>query len=613
MPLHLVGENIDKTSGFRQAEAGKLVQLMRGIYVDADDDIDQTVRNHAVRIAKYLYPNAYLSGASAVLLGPMRDGRLFLTGRRVQRQRIRTLEIIQNKAPDHPSVAQAVVGDDMGELRIDVSSLRQRFLEAFRVRSEHAASFDETMKEGIAARLIEEYGSPDAAADAVFKLARDNDWLAEGRAADRFLKQKPFAAVAVPNQAAFDLIVAWHGVLIGNLAHDGFEWRWQAANPDGPSLMRQTTPGRLPPFIESLLPEGWLNRVLNSPDERVELRTGKRYMSNITIVERVGELAALPADILLTRLDSFTTDHMFTGIYAGPSRGDIQDTFEQKLARLFATGATPRLSGVQIKAPMFLDAGGTLTPSTDKPFTHILKPAGTSGFEALPAIEWQSMQLGRAAGFTVPAIALVNMPDGMPAALVVERFDIRTSLDDMRYLALEDMTSVLGVRAEDKYTGTMERIAGALRPLSTDADADLLLLLTRAMFAWLIADGDMHLKNMALLKIAEPGRGDFSSVRMAPLYDAVTTRVFPNLQHDRMALKITGKDERLKRADFKRFAATAGIPAAAADTAMDALVAAVARGLEQLALPTALTDGSVGAERAALMREIVGERLDTFE
>jgi len=613
VPLYLVGENIDKTRSHRQAEAGKLVQLMRGIYVDADDDIDQMVRAHAVRIAKYLYPNAYLSAASAVLLGPMRDGRLFLTGRRVQRQRIRALEIIQNKAPDHPSVAQAAVGDDMGEFRVDVSSLRQRFLEAFRMRSEHAASFDEDMKEAIAARLIEEYGSPESAADAVFKLARDNDWLNEGSAAERFLKRKPTATVAVTNQATLDLIVAWHGAAIGNLVHDGFEWRWKPSDPDGPPLVRQTTPGKLPPFIESLLPEGWLNRVLNSPDERAELRTGKRYMSNITIVERASELTTLPADILLTRLAGFTTNHLFTGTYVGPGRGDIHDTFEQNLAKIFATGATPRLSGVQIKAPMFLDATGTLTPSSNKPFTHILKPAGTSGFEALPAIEWQSMELGRAAGFIVPAIALVAMPDGMPHALAVERFDIRTSLDEMRRMALEDMASVLGVRAEDKYTGTMERIAAALRPLSTDADTDLLLVLRRALFAWLIADGDMHLKNMAVLKIAEPGRGDFSSVRMAPLYDAVTTRVFPNLQNDHMALKISGKDERLKRADFRRFAATASIPAAAADTAMDELAAALARGVDELALPDPLTDGSVGAERAAQMREIVRERLAAFD
>ncbi|MGV2102302.1 hypothetical protein [Rhizobium sp. 21-4511-3d] len=52
--------------------------------------------------------------------------------------------------------------------------------------------------------------------------------------------------------------------------------------------------------------------------------------------------------------------------------------------------------------------------------------------------------------------------------------------------------------------------------------------------------------------------------------------VFPNLQND---LKISGKDERLKRADFRRFAATAGIPVAAADTAMDELAATLARGV----------------------------------
>jgi serine/threonine-protein kinase HipA len=38
------------------------------------------------------------------------------------------------------------------------------------------------------------------------------------------------------------------------------------------------------------------------------------------------------------------------------------------------------------------------------------------------------------------------MPDGMPAALAIERFDIRMSLGDMRRLALEDMASVLDVR-----------------------------------------------------------------------------------------------------------------------------------------------------------------------
>jgi serine/threonine-protein kinase HipA len=154
MSLYLVGENIDKKRGHYRAETGKLVQLVRGIYVDLDDDVDTMVLRHAIRIAKYLYPRAYLSAASSALLAPTRDGRLFLSARRVQRTRIRALEIIQNQAPPHPSLGSAVIDDGMGEFRVDVSSIRQRFLEAFRVRSEHASSIDDAMRAAVATRLI---------------------------------------------------------------------------------------------------------------------------------------------------------------------------------------------------------------------------------------------------------------------------------------------------------------------------------------------------------------------------------------------------------------------------------------------------------------------------
>jgi serine/threonine-protein kinase HipA len=203
MVLHLVGETLDKTRSHYMAETGKLVQLMRGIY--ADDDIDATVLKHAVRIAKYLHPQAYLSAASAALLGPTRDGRLFLSARRKQRTRIRTLEIIQNEAPKQPSVGDAVVADGLGEFHVRVSSIRQRFLEAFRLRSEHAASIDEEMRATIAARLIEEYGGAQAAADALWTLARENEWYREGELAERYLQHRP-SATPVRNEAALDLI-----------------------------------------------------------------------------------------------------------------------------------------------------------------------------------------------------------------------------------------------------------------------------------------------------------------------------------------------------------------------------------------------------------------------
>jgi len=205
------------------------------------------------------------------------------------------------------------------------------------------------------------------------------------------------------------------------------------------------------------------------------------------------------------------------------------------------------------------------------------------------------------------------MPDGMPPALIVERFDIRESLDDRRLLALEDFCSVLDLSTEAKYSGTMERVARAVRPLSTSPEEDLLVILRRALFAWLIADGDMHLKNMALLKIAEPGDKKFGSVRMAPLYDAVTTRVFPRLEKDHLALKLNGKDDKLDRADFRAFASTAGLKAADADAAIDGMLERLAEAVGRISLPDGIEHSSEASHKVA--KRVLGicrRRIDAF-
>lgn len=612
MAIHLVGETIDAKRAHLRAQSGELIQLVRGVYVDHAGNAETAILGHAVRIAHYLYPNAYMSSASAVLFAPTPDGRLFISGRRNQRTRLRTLEIVQNKAPPHPSTAVAVVGDDLGELRIDVSSPRQRFLEAFRLRSEHASAVTADMRTQMAARLVEEHGSPKAAADAVWALARENAWYREGEGAERFLLAQPGKAKAPVNKAALDLLVAWHGEPLGRLAHDGFEWRWKPQKRTGPALVRETTPGKLSAFIESLLPEGWLAQVLHERDEREALRRGRRYMSNIVIVQSPGELAALPADVLATPLAAFTDAGRFIGRYAGPARGEIDETFEQKLAQIFARAETPRLSGVQIKAPMSLVADGNLVPAIDQPFTHILKPAGTAGFETLPVVEWLCLEFGRAARFEVPAAALIEMPDGMSPALVVERFDIRRGPQDQRRLALEDFCSILDLPASAKYDGTIERMARGLRPLSTDPAADLEIMFRRAVFAWLIADGDMHLKNLAMLKTAAPGVKAFTTVRFAPLYDAVTTRVFPGLGGDRMALKLNGKDDRLSPQDFLALARAIGLTAGDAEAAMAELAARLAERTVTLRLPDFAGQSEAAKAAQDKVIAIVGERSAAF-
>jgi serine/threonine-protein kinase HipA len=611
MALYLVGENIDKSRSHYQAETGKLIQLMRGIYVDASDDIEAVVLQYAVRIAKYLYPRTYLSAASAMLLGPTINGKLFISGPRSQRTRLRSLEIIQNKAPDSPSIADAVVNDGISEFNVQVSSIRQRFLEAFRRQSEHSASVDHAMRILMAKRVIEEYGTIEKAADALWSIARQNGWHWEAEQAEQFLKQG-IEAKTIKNSTMLSLIVAWHGNPIGTLSHDGFEWRWIPLEGNHFPLIRQTIPGRLPPFISALLPEGWLERVLKDEDERTLLRTGKRYMSNIIIVDNVDEIPKLPVDILETPLQKYSTDGVFAGEYKGPNRGKIEESFERNLAKIYKRSDTPRLSGVQIKAPMYLDRNGVLSPSTGEPFTHILKPAGTGGFEYLPIIEWQSMELGRSIGMNVPEIALIRMPDNMHPALIVERFDIRQSLDDKRQIALEDFCSLLDLPAANKYDGTIEQAGRALRAISTEPNKDVLTLLNRVLFAWLIADGDMHLKNMAILKIALPGKNTFQSVRMSPLYDAVSTVVFPELKNDLLALKMNGKANRIKRKDFMILAATMGLKASDVDHLIDQTVATLRIAVDQAELPKGIEYTSAAKAIAVEMLETCKKRLAEF-
>jgi serine/threonine-protein kinase HipA len=610
MPLHLVGQTIDRFRAFAAAQSGDFVSLYRGIYVDATDDIERVVPAHGVRIAAFLYPQAYLSSASAVRLAPLADGRLFLSGRRNARTRIRNLEIIQNQAPDHPSTTPVIVGDDLGEIALTASSPRQRFLEAFRRQSEHAAAIDPEMRREMADRLLAEYRTPQAAADALWDLARPMRWTREAEAAEHYLQAGLNAAPTQANRARIAFTVAWHGEAVGQLAYDGAEWRWFAAPGGGPPLIRETRPGSLPPFIEALLPEGWLAQVLAARDDRDLLRSGSRYMSNITIVDDLAELTILPADIVEGRLGLFQENGRFTGDYQGPGKRSLEDSFQQRLAAVYASPETPRLSGIQIKAPMCLRRDGVVIVAQDAPFTHILKPAGTQGYEDLPIIEWINLQLARGAGFQTAEAALIDMPGGIPPALLVERFDIRRSDNDPRRLAMEDFCSVLDQPPARKYDGTIERMARGMRPLSTDPAADLETLFLRALFAWLIADGDMHLKNLALLKIAEPASDRFGSVRLAPVYDAVTTIIVPGLEHDRMALKLNGKDSRLTPEDFATLARTIELPLMRTPTLMATCARRLVDSTAALRLPPPFQKR--GDRVLDQIRRIVAERADPF-
>ncbi|WP_162242042.1 HipA domain-containing protein [Methylobacterium sp. Leaf125] len=475
------------------------------------------------------------------------------------------------------------VTDSMGQIVIDISSVRQRILEAFQPRSEIASAMTDEMREDLVARLIHEYGDGPQAVEAVWALARETDMYREAKQAEQaLLREKPLQAAAA--EQGIDLFVAWHKVPIGRLHHNGYEWRWTSEKVELPSPVRDTVPGKLPPFISALLPEGWLEQVLNERDERGLLLSGKRYMSNISIVNDLSKLGSIPEDVKAGKLIDFTKGGVFTGTYKGPKKDSIDEGFERGIANMYANSDTPRLSGVQIKAPMYLHSDGSLLSATGRPFTHIMKPSGAAGFEALPLVEWLTLTLASRVGFVVPDIALIQMPEKLPPALIVERFDIREDIDDKNFYCLEDFCSLSGVSSEAKYHSTIERVARDLSPVSSDPQ-DTATLLKRAFFAWLVADGDMHLKNLALLKTAEASHDSFTSVHFAPTYDAVCTRVFPTLVNDRMALKLNGKDDRLKMTDFMTAARTMTLQAGESESALRKLAEDLKSELDRVVIP----------------------------
>ena len=103
----------------------------------------------------------------------------------------------------------------------------------------------------------------------------------------------------------------------------------------------------------------------------------------------------------------------------------------------------------------------------------------------------------------------------------------------------------------------------------------------RALFALTIVDGDLHLKNLAVLRIAQPRSDRFSSVRLASAYDKLKTRIFPGMEHDAMALTLNGKRNRLSRRSGSA-PASMGLTRAAASDAVDKPRVALRRHLAEV-------------------------------
>lgn len=279
------------------------------------------------------------------------------------------------------------------------------------------------------------------------------------------------------------------------------------------------TPAESRPFFEALLPEGEARERIAG---QLKLAAGDSY----------GLLAALGGDCA-GALQIFDAER-------SPASPNVEwldarglDAFIEELPRhplgIAAGDERLRLSlaGVQHKAVLVCDREGRFgKPLDGMPSSHILKPElPNSEYPGLARNELFCMRLAARCGLEVAHVELIAAA-GRPC-LVVERFD-RSAEDPPSRLHQEDLCQALGLTPDFKYQKVGWRLPsyaalGQLLDENSPAPGlDRLATARAALFNFLIGNADAHAKNFSLLHL---DRG----VRLAPLYDLVSTAAYPDL------------------------------------------------------------------------------------
>jgi serine/threonine-protein kinase HipA len=308
------------------------------------------------------------------------------------------------------------------------------------------------------------------------------------------------------------------------------------------------SPSESRPFFEGLLPEGHVRAT-------IARKLGVSEANGFALLEALGAECAGAVAIVPTGWQ--------------PAKSAIEWLDADELAR--AVEHLPRnplgiggdeevrlsLGGVQDKLVLTRDASGRLgLPVRGAPSTHILKPS-PEPYEDLAVNEAFSMRVAAHAGLPAARSALIEV--GGEPCLLVERFD-RTIDDGGRIVRIhqEDACQALGRMPSQKYEAEggpslaelfrLVRAAGG-----ANAARDINTLLDAAVLNFVLGNSDAHGKNFAFLH--EPG-----GVRLAPLYDVVSTQVYPGLT-TRVAMSIGGEDQpdRVGMPEWATLASEAGL------------------------------------------------------
>jgi serine/threonine-protein kinase HipA len=286
----------------------------------------------------------------------------------------------------------------------------------------------------------------------------------------------------------------------------------------------------LHPVFQMSLPEGDLLARLRSRLAKTGAG-GPVHLLAIIGSEMIGRLSVFPEG---TRPDAPIDAQSFAALMtAADTRPLFTDLVEQHLAR-GVSGVMPKAISVSREKEgerlTAFDGGG-------------IYKMGNDDFPDLARNEWHCLSAARKCGLDVPEFELSR--DGR--VLRIARFD-RSAEGP---LGFEDACVLLGLGTAQKYDSTCERLVGAVATFSPAlARPDVRReMFRRLLISHMLRNGDAHLKNFGVLYRTA------ADVRLAPVYDIVTTTAYRALRNDVPALTLAGRRAwRLKPGSWTRFA-----------------------------------------------------------
>jgi hypothetical protein len=336
-----------------------------------------------------------------------------------------------------------------------------------------------------------------------------------------------------PGNEHKEFVLGWFGRPVAKMNYDGinlefdYESGWMI-----PLESYARKPGKYPMFMRYFLPSSLTaqNNVDNI-DKIMALYFDKqeRFMGNVVVTESDDRVRELGTERLYGKLSRFNSNQdIFTGgqnniaLMTRKMMAEIDDVIVEK--RL------TQISGNQTKVPVFLDDAGELHIAQGLPTTHIIKYAGSMSDpdRIRGAAEWIGMSLIRAGGVNSAEFSLIEMSDEKGSTLnyLTERFDVPDNEEDPRMLFCEEFGSALGMNPGYSDQATLNDAIKGVNDISTSINADMNHLFKQVVANAILENADFHIRNLSVIKTAEPNLMKFRSVKLSPAYDVMRTRDF---------------------------------------------------------------------------------------